>query len=128
LLLSLLRLTRWRGRPPAVLLLALMYAWAFVALDVTHTHATAVAKAVQAATRVQGAAPASQHRFTGASTSESDAPCPVCAAVHAAAVALVQPPAAVHSLAPSRRFAARQPSFTPTYRPSTLHLRGPPQA
>jgi hypothetical protein len=128
LLLSLLRLTRWPGRPAAVLLLALFYTWAFVALDITHTHAANVAQAVPGSHRLLSVKPAGGHVLTPWAAGAPETPCPVCAAVHAASATLVRPLAPVHPLAPDQLFVARTPSFAPTHSLSTLHLRGPPQA
>ena len=127
MLLSLLRLIHWQGRRPLVALLAFVYAWAFVALDITHTHATAP-PSVHHSARASIAAVPGDLILTQAVAGTSDAPCPVCAAVHATAVALVQAPVPPRALAPARLLVVRPLSNAPIRSSPTLHLRGPPPA
>ena len=128
MLLSLLRLTRWQGRRLTAFLLVSTYAWAFAALDITHTHASPRPQARWAAAPASLPIPATGHALTHAKAGAPETPCPVCAAVHAASVALVQPPAPVRATAPVQLVVSRLHRFAPTAHVPTLHRRGPPTA
>ena len=128
MLLSLLRLIHWQGRRPLVALLAFVYAWAFVALDITHTHAIPPAHSVHRSARASIATIPGGLILNQAVAGTGDAPCPVCAAVHATSVALVQAPVPPRALAPARLIVVRPLSNAPTRSSPTLHLRGPPPA
>jgi hypothetical protein len=128
LLLSLLRLTRGPNRRLAALVLVLTYAWAFVALDITHTHAAPLSPATRARVGSPGTAASTGAHLIHWAVVPPEAPCPVCAAVHAATIALTQPPAPFHAGAAAQLRDVRASFLTPPGSPSTLHLRGPPQA
>jgi hypothetical protein len=126
LLFSRSRLTRRGSRRPLSAVLALVYFWAFVALGLTHTHAPILASTYHRSARAAATSPPNGMIVAPAVAADDDTPCAVCAAVHAATVALVHPPAVTHIPAAATLLIARSASRTPTSNPSVLHLRGPP--
>ena len=123
MLFSASRLTRRGNRRLLSALVALVYLWAFVALGLTHTHAAVPMAPHRPSTRAAFSASPNGMIVAPAVAPDNDTPCAVCAAVHAATVALAQPPAATHIPAAVRIFAVRSASCIPTRNSSGLHLR-----
>jgi hypothetical protein len=121
------RLTCSRGRRLFSAALTLLYFWAFVALGLTHTHGVAGIAARRPAPAIAGAHSPAACIGRAASRPDDDAPCAVCAAVHAATVALAQPPVPVHTLLAAPRLAAWSSVLTPRRTPRTSRSRAPPQ-
>ena len=126
--LSASRWVRWPGRRPLGALLVLIYLWAFVTLGLTHRHtlphlapsATASRIAVTAGVGVQLVAPPA--------APAPDAPCQVCAIVHATAVALGAKPVVTRAPVPDRPRPVLAASLPPTRSIPASNPRAPPQA